>query len=81
MLKNKAGESPSFRAVVSDLVREDGVRGFYRGFVPRWASVSLWGTCMVTTYEFLSKCLFIIFSHLLWAYWYNFYCVGRALGC
>lgn len=41
--------------VASRLYYDEGIRGFYRGVVPRMANVALWGTCMVTGYEFLSK--------------------------
>ena len=33
----------------------EGVKGFWRGAVPRVANVALWGTCMVTTYEVLKR--------------------------
>ena len=35
--------------------KNDGIQGFYRGVVPRMASASIWGTAMVTTYEFLKR--------------------------
>lgn len=37
------------------LIRSEGVRGFYRGVAPRMISSAVWGTAMVTTYEFLKR--------------------------
>lgn len=37
------------------LLREDGARGLLRGSAPRMASSALWGTAMVSTYEFLKR--------------------------
>eukprot|EP00271_Cylindrocystis_brebissonii_P003130 TRINITY_DN13887_c0_g1_i1.p1 TRINITY_DN13887_c0_g1~~TRINITY_DN13887_c0_g1_i1.p1 ORF type:complete len:347 (+),score=29.61 TRINITY_DN13887_c0_g1_i1:479-1519(+) len=47
--------SPSVSATVRDLLKEHGLKGFYRGLGPRWASMALWGTCMITCYEFLKR--------------------------
>eukprot|EP00899_Mesostigma_viride_P000834 jgi/Mesvir1/10751/Mv13820-RA.1 len=46
---------PTFWGTITRLVREEGLRGFTRGFLPRWFNISLWGTSMVTTYEFLKR--------------------------
>ncbi|BDA44644.1 Solute carrier family 25 member 44 [Coccomyxa sp. Obi] len=46
---------PTFRSVAAQLVREEGLRGFARGLLPRIANTALWGTCMVTAYEFLKR--------------------------
>lgn len=37
------------------IVQREGVGGFFRGVVPRMTSASIWGTSMVTTYEFLKR--------------------------
>lgn len=45
----------SIKQVVKDLIHEDGWKGFYRGFGPRFFSMSAWGTSMILAYEYLSK--------------------------
>jgi hypothetical protein len=55
-----AGRSPvtagfSTLDVIQRLYAREGIRGFWRGFVPRMANVALWGTCMVSAYEFLKR--------------------------
>ncbi|KAK7273302.1 hypothetical protein RIF29_14351 [Crotalaria pallida] len=45
----------TIKQVVKDLINEDGWKGFYRGFGPRFFSMSAWGTSMILTYEYLSK--------------------------
>jgi solute carrier family 25 protein 44 len=45
----------SWRGTVAELYFKDGARGFFRGVLPRMASASIWGTTMVTTYEFLKR--------------------------
>jgi hypothetical protein len=42
-------------AVVRHVYEREGVRGFWRGAVPRMTSVALWGTAMCTTYEALKR--------------------------
>ena len=37
------------------LVAEDGWVGLWRGIAPRSLSAMLWGTMMVSTYEFLKR--------------------------
>ncbi|KAJ6811990.1 solute carrier family 25 member 44 [Iris pallida] len=37
------------------LLREGGLRACYRGLAPRWMSMSLSATTMITTYEFLKR--------------------------
>ncbi|XP_065006899.1 uncharacterized protein LOC103978919 isoform X1 [Musa acuminata AAA Group] len=46
---------PSVTKTMKRLVEEDGWRGFYRGFGPRFLNMSLWGTSMIVTYELTSK--------------------------
>lgn len=45
----------SIKQVAKDLIKEDGWKGLYRGFGPRFFSMSAWGTSMILTYEYLSK--------------------------
>ena len=59
VIENKAGRRPTIRGTIKQLVSEDGWRGFYRGLGPRFLSMSLWGTSMIVTYEFLSMCHFL----------------------
>ncbi|KAL3824481.1 hypothetical protein ACJIZ3_020510 [Penstemon smallii] len=40
---------------VRNLVKEGGWMACYRGLGPRWASMSISGTTMITTYEFLKR--------------------------
>jgi solute carrier family 25 protein 44 len=37
------------------ILAQEGLKGFWRGAVPRVMNVALWGTCMVTTYEVLKR--------------------------
>ncbi len=45
----------TFWSTAAELYREHGASGFFRGVRPRMTSVSIWGTTMVTTYEFLKR--------------------------
>ncbi|KAL9297299.1 hypothetical protein ACSQ67_023195 [Phaseolus vulgaris] len=45
----------SIKQVAKDLMNEDGWKGFYRGFGPRFFSMSAWGTSMILTYEYLKR--------------------------
>ncbi|GIL94151.1 hypothetical protein Vretimale_317 [Volvox reticuliferus] len=49
------GATPTFGEVARQILREDGMAGFLRGAVPRMLNASLWGTCMVTVYEYLKR--------------------------
>jgi len=55
----------SIKQVAKDLMNEDGWKGFYRGFGPRFFSMSAWGTSMILTYEYLSKKLFLSGYYIL----------------
>jgi len=55
----------SIKQVAKDLINEDGWKGFYRGFGPRFFSMSAWGTSMILTYEYLSKKLFLSGYYIL----------------
>ncbi|XP_019456598.1 PREDICTED: solute carrier family 25 member 44-like [Lupinus angustifolius] len=48
-------EKGTVKQVVKDLINEDGWKGFYRGFGPRFFSISAWGTSMILTYEYLKR--------------------------
>jgi len=48
-------EDARFRGVLARLLREGGARGLFRGAVPRVMNAALWGTCMVSAYEFLKR--------------------------
>ncbi|CAJ1973567.1 unnamed protein product [Sphenostylis stenocarpa] len=45
----------TFVQTVRNLVKEGGLLACYRGLGPRWASMSLSATTMITTYEFLKR--------------------------
>lgn len=49
------GRSPTIMQTVRDLVKEGGLGACYRGLGPRWASMSMSATTMITTYEFLKR--------------------------
>ncbi|XP_044494980.1 solute carrier family 25 member 44-like [Mangifera indica] len=46
---------PTVGQTVRNLVREGGWMACYRGLGPRWASMSISATTMITTYEFLKR--------------------------
>ena len=49
------GVRHTFWSTAAELYRQHGASGFFRGVKPRMMSVSIWGTTMVTTYEFLKR--------------------------
>ncbi|KAG8381771.1 hypothetical protein BUALT_Bualt05G0007300 [Buddleja alternifolia] len=49
------GKSPTVIETVRNLVKEGGLGACYRGLGPRWASMSMSATTMITTYEFLKR--------------------------
>lgn len=49
------GIKPTWRNTASGLLKTEGMAGFFRGVAPRMVSSSIWGTAMVTTYEFLKR--------------------------
>lgn len=49
------GLRPTIGSTVKGLLKEDGLKGFYRGLGPRFLSMSAWGTCMIVSYEFLKR--------------------------
>lgn len=46
---------PTIAQTVRNLVKEGGWGACYRGLGPRWASMSMSSTTMITTYEFLKR--------------------------
>ncbi|XP_010276501.1 PREDICTED: solute carrier family 25 member 44-like [Nelumbo nucifera] len=46
---------PSVIKTTKTLLQEDGWRGFYRGFWPRFLNMSLYGTSMIVTYELIKR--------------------------
>ncbi|GMY34675.1 solute carrier family 25 member 44-like [Fagus crenata] len=46
---------PTIAQTVRNLVKEGGWMACYRGLGPRWASMSMSATTMITTYEFLKR--------------------------
>lgn len=51
----RKGGGPSVGQTLRNLVREGGWSACYRGLGPRWASMSMSATTMITTYEFLKR--------------------------
>eukprot|EP00210_Caulerpa_lentillifera_P006051 g5783.t1 len=41
--------------ICQDILKSEGISGFLRGLAPRAANVAMWGTCMVSVYEFLKR--------------------------
>lgn len=50
-----SGRTPTVVQTVRNLVKEGGLGACYRGLGPRWASMSMSATTMITTYEFLKR--------------------------
>lgn len=55
VMSSEGGGRPTIKQTVKQLLRDDGWWGFYKGVGPRFLSMSLWGTSMITTYEFLKR--------------------------
>ncbi|KAL9235483.1 hypothetical protein vseg_010239 [Gypsophila vaccaria] len=53
--ENGRGRGPTVAQTVRNLVREGGWTACYRGLGPRWVSMSMSATTMITTYEFLKR--------------------------
>ena len=49
------GSRATVGGTVKRLLREGGWGACYRGLGPRWASMSMSATTMITTYEFLKR--------------------------
>ena len=54
-IKQQGQQQPSFRAIAQQLLAEEGPKALLRGVAPRITSTALWGTSMVTAYEFLKR--------------------------
>ncbi|KAL2548547.1 Mitochondrial substrate carrier family protein [Forsythia ovata] len=52
---SRCGRAPTILQTARNLVKEGGVGACYRGLGPRWASMSMSATTMITTYEFLKR--------------------------
>ncbi|KAI3727342.1 hypothetical protein L1987_67155 [Smallanthus sonchifolius] len=52
---NNGRKGPTIGQTVRNLVREGGWMALYRGLGPRWASMSMSATTMITTYELLKR--------------------------
>ncbi|OAY70571.1 Solute carrier family 25 member 44 [Ananas comosus] len=55
VMDNYGARRPSVVKTTKLLLEEDGWRGFYRGFGPRFLNMSLWGTSMIVTYELIKR--------------------------
>ncbi|KAH6826293.1 Mitochondrial substrate carrier family protein [Perilla frutescens var. hirtella] len=55
VMEGGESESGGMIRVARDMVKEGGFGACYRGFGPRWASMSVSATAMITTYEFLKR--------------------------
>lgn len=55
VLENEAGKRATVGQTLKTLVKDGGWKALYRGFGPRWASMSMSATTMITTYEFLKR--------------------------
>uniref|UniRef100_A0A5B7ANQ0 Putative solute carrier family 25 member 44-like n=1 Tax=Davidia involucrata TaxID=16924 RepID=A0A5B7ANQ0_DAVIN len=53
--EGNGGRPPTIVQTVRNLVKEGGLGACYRGLGPRWASMSMSATTMITTYEFLKR--------------------------
>ncbi|OVA13579.1 Mitochondrial substrate/solute carrier [Macleaya cordata] len=53
VMDNYGAGRPSVIKTAKLLLKEDGWRGFYRGFGPRFLNMSLYGTTMIVTYELI----------------------------
>lgn len=53
--ERNGGRPPTIGQTVRNLVKEGGLSACYRGLGPRWASMSMSATTMITTYEFLKR--------------------------
>lgn len=49
------GGRATIASTVQELIREGGPSALMRGVVPRTLSTMMWGTAMVTAYEFLKR--------------------------
>lgn len=55
VLDGEGEGKPGIKQTVRNLMKEGGLSACYRGLGPRWASMSMSATTMITTYEFLKR--------------------------
>ncbi|KAI5078754.1 hypothetical protein GOP47_0006425 [Adiantum capillus-veneris] len=55
VMESEENKRPTVRETVRTLLKEGGWRACYKGLGPRWASMSMSATTMITTYEFLKR--------------------------
>ncbi|PKA48909.1 Protein mitoferrin-like 1, chloroplastic [Apostasia shenzhenica] len=55
VMDNYGTGRPSVLKTMRLLLEEDGWRGFFRGFGPRFLNMSIWGTSMIVTYELIKR--------------------------
>ncbi|KAG9459866.1 hypothetical protein H6P81_004374 [Aristolochia fimbriata] len=55
VMDNYGEGRPSVVKTTKRLLAEDGWKGLYRGFGPRFLNMSLWGTSMIVTYELIKR--------------------------
>lgn len=55
VLEGKENCRPTINQTVKTLLKEGGWTACYRGLGPRWATMSMSATTMITTYEFLKR--------------------------
>ncbi|EFJ29644.1 hypothetical protein SELMODRAFT_410323 [Selaginella moellendorffii] len=47
--------NPTVVGTARQLLQDDGWKGLYRGLVPRFLSMTLWGSAMIISYEYLKR--------------------------
>lgn len=55
VMESEENKRPTVRETVRTLWKEGGWRACYKGLGPRWATMSMSATTMITTYEFLKR--------------------------
>lgn len=55
VMESEDNKRPTIRETVRTLLKEGGWRACYKGLGPRWATMSMSATTMITTYEFLKR--------------------------
>lgn len=55
VMDSEENKRPTVRESVRTLLKDGGWRACYKGLVPRWATMSMSATTMITTYEFIKR--------------------------
>lgn len=55
VMESEENKRPTIRETVRTLLKVGGWRASYKGLGPRWATMSMSATTMITTYEFLKR--------------------------